>query len=57
MSGSPPLWLLCGFLGFGLLWPWQVVLNSLPVVSPLLPTQPALAYLAAVAFNSPQMPA
>jgi len=54
---APPLWLLCGFLGFGLLWPWQVVLNSLPVVLPLLPSQPGLAYFAAVAFNTPQLPA
>ena len=32
-----PPWLLCGLLGFGLLWPWQTVLNSLPAIQLLFP--------------------
>ena len=51
-----PLWLLCGALGFGLLWPWQTVLNTLPAIQLLFPATPGLATYCALAFNSPQLP-
>jgi len=53
---SPPAWLVCGFLGFGLLWPWQTVLNSLPAIQLLFPASNGLPTYAALAFNSPQLP-
>ena len=53
---APPPWLLCVVLGFGLLWPWQTVLNSLPAIQLLFPASNGLATYCALAFNSPQLP-
>lgn len=47
--------LLCGVLGFGLLWPWQSILNSLPYYSNYL-DDGSISYWAAVLFNTPQLP-